>query len=170
MRSGWKRMMLVITVISSCSTTRADYFAERERLLGLDQGWTAAIAAEDVDGMVACLAEDAHVAPSGFMAITSKAATREYVLASLQRRNDEPERDAETSPAFPMECKTTDLRFSPDGELAYMLQSNTLSISGGSPWIAKYGQGTKIWRKQSGGYWKCVAYSWSSSGLSAMGY
>jgi ketosteroid isomerase-like protein len=166
--------MAVPLVLAGCLSTPVDLDAERARLVELDREWDAALlASEDVDAMVFHLAQDACVLPLGSQAIWGKPALREFVSAALAREaTDAGAQDGvRFEPAFPVHCEVLDIRFSDDGTQACMVQTNVLVITNhGGAVSVEHGQGTKVWRKQSDGTWKCSVHAWSRSGQSSLGY
>ena len=80
-----------------------------------------------------------------------KAALREYVSASLR------------IPGFRLTWASTDVRFSPDGQLAYMFGQNTVSVNGadGEPTTTK-GRAVTIWRRDPDDIWRCVVDIWNA--------
>ena len=82
---------------------------EKDRLLQRDTEW-ARLASEgqDVERILSYWTDDAVVMPPGLPSVVGKAALREYVRASLR------------IPGFRITWVSTDVRFSPDRNLAYM--------------------------------------------------
>jgi ketosteroid isomerase-like protein len=93
-----------------------DSAAERGRLLERDAQWAAAAAeAHDVERIVEFWTNDALVYAPGFPVVAGKAALRAYVQASL------------AIPGFRITWTSSDVRLSPDGQLAYMLSENVVT-------------------------------------------
>lgn len=88
-----------------------DLAAERTRLLGATpNGQYAASEGRDGERILSYWTDDAVVLPPGLPAVVGKAALRQYVEGSLQ------------IPGFKITwTPPTDVTFSPDGNLAYML-------------------------------------------------
>ena len=148
--SNWPCVVLSLLAIG-CASSKPDLSAERKRLEQRDQEWENAVAAKkSVSTILSAWADDAVVLPPGLPALIGKKAIREYVVAAL------------AIPGFSMSWDTSDVRFSPDGKLAYMLQTNTVTQTGpdGKP-LTTHGKGTTIWRKDSNGDWKCVVDVWN---------
>jgi ketosteroid isomerase-like protein len=126
--------------------------AERTRLLQRDAEW-AAVASEgrDVEQILAYWTDDAIVLPPGLPPVTGKAALRDYVRASLQ------------IPGFRITWTSTDVRFSPDGNLAYMFGRNATTVNGvdGTPTTAA-GRAVTIWRRDGDGVWRCAVDIWNA--------
>ncbi len=125
---------------------------EKRRLLARDADW-AAVASEgrDVERMLGYWTDDAVVMPPALPVVTGKAALREYVRASLQ------------IPGFRINWTSTDVRFSPDGQLAYMFSQNAVSVSDadGRP-MTTVGRAVTIWRLDADGEWRCAVDIWNA--------
>ncbi len=118
-----------------------DLAAERTRLLRRDAEWsTAASKGRDVERILSYWTDDAIVLPPGLPAVVGKAALRQYVEGSMQ------------IPGFRISWTSTDVTFSPDGNLAYMLSSNavTMDAPDGTPTTTK-GRAVTIWRRELDG-------------------
>jgi ketosteroid isomerase-like protein len=130
---------------------RSDELAERERLLERDAEW-AAVASEgqDVDRILSYWTVDAVVLPPGFAPVIGRAALRDYVENCLR------------IPGFKITWKSTDVKFSPDLNLAYMFGENSVTIGGpnGKPVTTK-GRAVAIWRRESDGIWRCAVDIWN---------
>jgi len=130
-----------------------DELTERKRLLERDAQW-AIIASEgrDIDGILSYWTDDAVVLPPALAPVIGKAALRDYVENSL------------SIPGFKIMWKTTDVKFSPDLNLAYMLGENTVTINGsdGKPVTTK-GRAVTIWRRETDGKWRCAVDMWNDS-------
>jgi ketosteroid isomerase-like protein len=132
---------------------RTDELAERERLLERDAEWAAvASGGRDVDRILSYWADDAVVLPPGFAPVIGKAALRAYVENCLR------------IPGFKITWKSTDVKFSPDLNLAYMLGENTVTMNGpdGEPVMMK-GRGVTIWCRGSDGIWRCAVDIWNDA-------
>jgi ketosteroid isomerase-like protein len=125
---------------------------ERGRLLQRDAEW-ARIASEgqDVERMLSYWTDDAIVLPPGLPAVTGKVALREYVRTSLR------------IPGFRITWASTDVRFSPDGTLAYMFGRNAVTVKGtdGEP-TTTTGRAVTVWRRDPDGIWHCAVDIWNS--------
>ena len=125
---------------------------EKDRLLQRDAEW-ARLASEgkDVERILAYWTDDAVVLPPGLPAVVGKAALRENVSASLR------------IPGFRITWASTDVRFSPDGNLAYMFGQNAVTVNGadGEPGTAT-GRAVTIWRRDPDGIWRCAVDIWNA--------
>ena len=125
--------------------------AERKELLKRDADWAAlASRGADVETIVSYWTDDAIVLPPGQPAIKGRAALREYVLNSLRM------------PGFSITWKTTDAVLSSDGNLAYLMGDNRITLQGpgGKP-VTIVGRAVTIWRKESDGQWRCAIDIWN---------
>ncbi len=128
-----------------------DLAAERIRLLERDAEWaSAASEGRDVERILSYWTEDAVALPPGLAAVVGKAALRQYVEGSLQ------------IPGFKITWTSTDVTFSPDGNLAYMFCRNavTMNAPDGTPTTTE-GRGVTIWRREPDGEWRCAVEIWN---------
>ena len=125
---------------------------ERQRLIETDAEW-AAVSAEgkDVDRILSFWSDDAKVFAPGLPGFSGKAALRSYVEAAL------------AIPGFHITWTTSDASLSPDGELAYLLSTNAVTMPGpdGQPSTSK-GRAVTVWRRESDGEWRCVLDIWNA--------
>jgi ketosteroid isomerase-like protein len=130
-----------------------DLNAERTQLLQRDAEWAAAASeGRDVKRLVSYWTDDAVVLAPGLPAVVGKAALRRYVQDSLQ------------IPGFKITWTSTDATFSPDGNLAYMICTNavTMNAPDGTPTTTE-GRAVTIWRRESDGEWRCVVDIWNEA-------
>ncbi len=66
-------------------------------------------------------------------------------------------------PGFRISWASTDVTFSPDGNLAYMFSQNAVTMDGpgGTPMTAK-GRAVTIWRRDVDGEWRCAVDIWNA--------
>ncbi len=130
-----------------------DELTERKRLFERDAQW-AVIASErrDIERILSYWADDAVVLPPGFSPVIGKPALRDYVENSFR------------IPGFKITWKTTDVKFSPDLNLAYTFGENAVTINGsdGRPVTTK-GRAVTIWRRESDGIWRCAVDIWNDA-------
>ncbi|HJS54105.1 MAG TPA: DUF4440 domain-containing protein [Chitinophagaceae bacterium] len=143
------KLFLPVTILffsAACTETKVDLKAEEAVIMKVDSTWSA-LAAEgkDLDKMVSYWTDDAVVLPPGQPMVKGKVALRKFVEESFK------------IPGFSMSWKSSDVRFSPDGKLAYMYGENlmTMNDSTGNK-MSIPGRGYTIWRKEPDGSWKCV--------------
>ncbi len=125
---------------------------EKERLLQRDAE-RAKVASEgrEVERILSYWTEDAVVLPPGLPAVVGKTALRLYVEHSVK------------IPGFRITWASTDVTFSPDGQLAYMFSRNAVTIKGpdGAP-ITTEGRAVTIWRRESDREWRCAVDIWNT--------
>ena len=129
-----------------------DLVAERTKVLQRDAEW-AALASEgrDVEAILSYWTDDAVVLPPGLPAVIGKTALREYIQESLQ------------IPGFNITWFSTDVAFSPDGNLAYMLSENSVTMNGADANPATTaGRAVTIWRREPDGEWRCAVDIWNA--------
>jgi len=135
-----------------------DLSLERTRLLERDAEW-ARLASEgrDVERMIAYWTDDAVVLPPGLPAVVGKSALRDYVSTSLR------------IPGFRITWASTDVRISPDGNLAYMFSRNAVTLNGpdGEP-VTTTGRAVTIWRRDPDGIWRCAVDIWNAEPSAAV--
>jgi ketosteroid isomerase-like protein len=125
---------------------------ERQRLLERDAEW-AAVSAEgkDVDRILSFWSDDAKVFAPGLPVFSGKAALRSYVEAAL------------AIPGFHITWTTTEASLSRNGDLAYLLSTNAVTMPGpdAQPATSK-GRAVTVWRRESDGEWRCVLDMWNA--------
>ena len=129
-----------------------DFISEEKRLLKRDAEWSAAASqGKNIDLILSFWTDDAVVMPPGFPAVVGKDELRQYIERSLQ------------IPGFKISWKSSDVKFSPDGNLAYMFSQNEVSMNGvdGKPFTTK-GRAVTIWRRESDGEWRCAVDIWNT--------
>jgi ketosteroid isomerase-like protein len=148
------RLILVLgTMISvvSCATPAFDPASESQKLLRRDAEWVAlASAGKDVERMVSYWSDDAVVIPPGQPIVEGKAALRAFVTSSFQ------------IPGFKIHWVSERPTFSPDGRLAYMRATNSMTVPGpNGALVTLAGRGITIWRLEPDGQWRCVVDIWN---------
>jgi ketosteroid isomerase-like protein len=129
-----------------------DFNSEKIRLLERDAQWSkAASEGQDIDHILSFWTNDAIVMPPGFPSIIGKDALRHYVENSLH------------IPGFQISWKSSDVEFSPDGNLAYMFSQNEVSMNGkdGNSFTMT-GRAVTVWRRESDGEWRCAVDIWNA--------
>ncbi len=129
-----------------------DLLLERTRLLRSDAEW-AAVASEgrDLERILSFWTDDAVVLAPGLPAVVGKDALRQYVKGSME------------IPGFKITWTSTDVTFSPDGQLAYLLSRNavTMNTLNGTPSTTE-GRAVTIWRREADGEWRCAVDIWNA--------
>ena len=129
-----------------------DFASERTRLLERDAEWAvAASEGRDVELILSYWTDDAVVLAPGLPQIAGKFALRQYIEDSLK------------IPGFRITWTSTEVTFSPDGNLAYMFSQNavTMNAPDGMPTTAE-GRAVTIWRRQHDGQWRCAVDIWNA--------
>ncbi len=132
------------------ATCRSQTELEKE-LLQRDAEWeSAASSGRDLERIVSYWTDDAVLMPPGHATVVGKQALRAYVQASMQ------------TPGFHITWKSTEVRFSRDGHLAYMFAHNLLTMCGADGPVTIAGRGITIWRRDSDGEWRCAVDIWNA--------
>lgn len=129
-----------------------DLASERTRLLQRDAEWAIAAAeGHDVERVLSCWTDDAVVLPRAMTAVVGKAALRHYVEGSMQ------------IPGFRITWTSTDVTFSPDGNLAYIFSQNAVTMNApeGTPTTTE-GRAVTIWRRELDDQWRCAVDIWNA--------
>jgi uncharacterized protein (TIGR02246 family) len=124
----------------------------RELLLRRDAEWSAAASeGSDVERILSFWTEDAVVIAPGLPTIAGKVALRQYVVESFR------------IPGFRISWDSSDVTFSPDGNMAYMFGSNSVTMTGPDGVTnTSEGRAVTIWRKEQDGQWRCAVDIWNS--------
>ena len=128
-----------------------DLERERQRVLEQDAEWAALSSkGQDVDRIVAFWTDDARVFAPGLPAFSGKAALRSYVESAL------------AIPGFHITWSTSEASLSPDGQLAYLLSTNAVTMPGpgGQP-VTTNGRAVTVWRREPDGNWRCAVDIWN---------
>jgi ketosteroid isomerase-like protein len=129
-----------------------DLTSEKIRLLERDAQWArAASEGTDLELILSFWTDDAIVIPPDQPAFTGKAALRRYMEATLQ------------IPGFRITWTSSDVKFSPDAQMAYMFGRNSISMeaSDGNR-ITNEGRAVTIWRREADGEWRCTVDIWNA--------
>ena len=132
-----------------------DLERERQRVLEQDAEWAALSSkGQDVDRIVAFWTDDARVFAPGLPAFSGKAALRRYVEGAL------------AIPGFHITWSTSEASLSPDGQLAYLLSTNAVTMPGpgGQP-VTTNGRAVTVWRREPDGNWRCAVDIWNDEPL-----
>lgn len=128
-----------------------DLNRERKRLLQRDAEWAALSSqGQDVERILSYWTDDARVYPPGMPVVSGKAALRGYVEGAL------------AIPGFHIIWSSSDAGFSPDGQLAYLVGSNAVTMPGpdGQP-VTTSGRALTVWRQEPDGEWRCALDIWN---------
>jgi ketosteroid isomerase-like protein len=115
----------------------------------LDEQWSKAAGAKDVDKTVSYYSEDAVVMPPNAASATTKEAIRKIWKDLLTDAN--------------ISWKTKKVEVAQSGDLAFSSGTYevTLNDPTGTP-VNDRGKYLEVWEKQPDGSWKCVADIWNS--------
>jgi len=145
--------LLVLALLTACQTqatsdTRAD---DETALKKLDDEWSRAAGARDVDKTISYYSDDAVVMPPNIPTLAGKESIRTLWKSMLE------------SPDFSGGWKPTKVEVARSGDLAYV--SGTYEFNEkderGKPMTDK-GKYLEVWKKQADRSWKCVADMFSS--------
>ena len=130
---------------------KSDIDAEKAHLVWRDAEWAlAASEGRDVERILSFWIDDAVVLPPDLPPIIGKAALRQYVESSLQ------------VPGFRITWSTDEAVLSPDGQLAYLVGNNAVTMNDptGAPVTTK-GRAVTIWQRGTDGEWRCAVDIWN---------
>ena len=145
-------VLLVLAFATACQSQATDTRAADEATLRkLDDEWSKAIGARDVEKVTSYYSDDAVVMPPNIPTLTGKEPIRTLWKSMLE------------SPAFSGGWKATKVEVAASGDLAYVSGNYEFAETdrGGNPIVDK-GKYLEIWKKQPDGNWKCVADMFNS--------
>jgi len=128
-----------------------DLERERKRLLQRDAEW-ASLSSEgqDVERILSFWTEDALVFPPGLPALRGTAALRSYVEGAL------------AIPGFRITWSSSEASLSPDGQLAYVVSTNAVTMPGpDGQLVTTNGRAVTVWRREPDGDWRCAIDIWN---------
>lgn len=130
-----------------------DLESERRHLLERDAEWaTLGSSGQEIDRILSYWTDDARVYPPGMPAVSGKAALREYVEGAL------------AIPGFHITWTTSEATLSPDGQLAYLLSTNAVTLPGATgELVTTPGRAVTVWRKEPDGEWRCAVDIWNAA-------
>jgi uncharacterized protein (TIGR02246 family) len=134
-----------------CTASATDTKGIEQNLRDLDDQWSAAAGAKDLEKTVSFYSEDAIVMPPNASAATSKEAIRKVW------------QDLLASPGLVIRWKTTKVEVAKSGDLACLSGTYDLTMNdpSGKP-INDQGKYVEVWEKQPDGKWKCGTDIWNS--------
>jgi uncharacterized protein (TIGR02246 family) len=153
-----KRTILIISLLLLCFTfacqtptapdTRA---ADENALRTLDEQWSKAAGAKDVEKTISYYTDDAIVMPQNSPPLTSKEQIRQMWKSMLG------------APSFSGGWKSTKVEVARSGDLGYVsgTYEMTENDANGKP-MTDRGKYLEIWKKQVDGNWKCTLDMFSS--------
>ena len=148
-------VLLLATVIGSSVSTTAPaddkMSAKAKTLTKLDDDWSAAAVARDVDRVASFYAEDAIAYPPGEPVAVGRAAAKKVWATYF------------ADPTFAISWKTLHAEVSKSGELGYTSGTYEASYKGadGKP-VSEKGKYLCAWKLQGDGTWKAVHDMWNA--------
>ena len=148
-------VLVLATLIGSSvfTTASADdkMGAKAKMLTKLDDDWSAAAVARDVDRVASFYAEDAIAYPPGEPAAVGRAAAKKVWATYF------------ADPTFALSWKTLHAEVSKSGDLGYTSGTYEASYKGadGKP-VSEKGKYLCTWKLQGDGTWKAVHDMWNS--------
>lgn len=149
------RIVLVFCLLSSLAACQSEpasgtSASDEATLRKLDDEWSKAAGAKDVDKTVSYYTDDAVVMPPNIPTLTDKAGIRNLWQSLL-------------GGSFSGGWKATKVEVARSGDLAYISGNYEFKEQddSGRPLTDK-GKYLEIWKKQSDGNWKCVADMFNS--------
>jgi ketosteroid isomerase-like protein len=142
---------LIPLLLFSCIASAADTKAIEQDLRDLDDQWSTAAGAKDLEKTVSFYSADAIVMPPNASAATTKEAIRKVW------------QDLLASPGLVISWKTGKVEVAKSGDLACLSGAYELTINdaSGKP-VNDHGKYVEVWEKQSDGKWKCGTDIWNS--------
>ena len=142
--------LLLFSLLTACQT-QSDTRADETALRKLDDEWSKAIGARDVDKAVSYYSDDAVVMPPNIPTLTGKEPIRTLWKSMLE------------SPSFSGGWTATKVEVARSGDLAYVSGNYEFKEQDdrGTPIVDK-GKYLEVWKKQPDGSWKCVADMFNS--------
>ncbi len=137
MKSNIFIALLLFSVL--CATSVADIKAVEQTLRDLDDQWSTAAGAKDLDKTVSFYSDDAIVMPPNAPAATTKEAIRRGWKDFLDTVSD-------------LRWKTTRVEIAKSGDLAVLIGTYDMTTKDGTKDHGKY---CEVWEKKADGNWKC---------------
>jgi ketosteroid isomerase-like protein len=152
MKNRFFLFLFLLLISTACQTgATSDTRADEAALIKLDDEWSKAIGARDVEKTVSYYTDDAVLMPPNIPTLTGKEPIRALWKSMLD------------SPSFVGGWKATKVEVARSGDLAYVSGNYefTEKDDSGKP-ITDKGKYLEVWRKQLDGSWKCVAGMFNS--------
>jgi ketosteroid isomerase-like protein len=148
---GLAGCFILFSFVFVCLTSAADTKAIEQALRDLDDQWSTAAGAKDLEKTVSFYSADAIVMPPNAPA----AATKEAIRKDWQ--------DLLASPGLVIRWKTTKVEVAASGDIACLSGTYEMSMNdpSGKP-ISDQGKYVEVWEKQPDGEWKCGTDIWNS--------
>ena len=144
--------LLLLSLSTACQTQPADTQAADEAALRkINEEWSKAVGARDVDKTVSYYSDDAVLMPPNIPTLTGREPIRTLWKSMLE------------SPSFNGGWTATKVEVARSGDLAYVSGNYEFKEQDdrGNP-ITDKGKHLEVWKKQADGSWKCVADMYNS--------
>ena len=144
-------VFLYAATVPGQTLTPADLHESESMLRALDEQWSATAARNDLDGTVAFYADDAVLLPPNAPIATDRKSIRDSWAELL-------------TPNTSVSWKWTKIEVAKSGELAYIYGSYKLTMGATSQSgpVNDTGKFLEIWKKQTGGKWRCIVDTYNS--------
>jgi len=142
-------LLLLVALSTACQTAATPGGADETVLRKLDDEWSRAVGAKDVEKTMSYYTDDALMMPPNIPALSGKQSIRTLWQSLLEAQG------------FGGGWKATKVEVS--GNLSYVTGTYEMTETddSGKPMTDK-GTYLKVWKKQADGSWKCVADMFSS--------
>ena len=142
-------LLSIVFILHACSDHSVDTKAEGEKLMQISRDWSKSAATDSIERTLSYWADEAVVMPPGQPPIKGKKAIREMIESTSK------------IPGFKISWEPLSVAVSKNGDLAYMLEQNQITIqdSSGTP-KTEFNKGVTIWRKDADG-WKNIVDIWN---------
>ena len=129
----------------------ADLKNVEQAIRDLDDQWSKAAEAKDVDKLMSFYSDDAIVLPPNAAAVTTKDGIRNIWKEMV------------SVPGSTLTWKTTRVEVSKSGDMAYSSGTYEFSMKDATgKSTSERGKYLEVWERQADGQWKCGADMWSS--------
>ena len=126
--------------------------SERAALMQTSRDWARTAASDDLERTLSFWSDDAIVMPPGQPAVVGKAAIREFLRQTL------------AIPGFSITWEPEQATVANDADLGFMVERNRVTFAEATGVIREqFGKAVTVWRKDSGGGWKCVVDTWNEN-------
>lgn len=142
--------LLLLSLSPACQTQPADTRADEAALRKLNEEWSKAVGARDVDKTVSYYSDDAVLMPPNIPTLTGKEPIRTLWKSMLE------------SPSFNGGWRATKVEVARSGDLAYVSGDYEFKEQDKGNPITDKGKYLEVWKKQADGNWKCVADMYNS--------
>ncbi|HJT81761.1 MAG TPA: SgcJ/EcaC family oxidoreductase [Chthoniobacterales bacterium] len=147
-----KRFIFLLAIFAITAVCRAaDTKNVEQAIRDLDDQWSKASEAKDLDKLISFYSDDAIVLPPNAAAVTTKDGIRNVWKEILN------------TPGATLTWKTTRVEVSKSGDMAYASGTYDFVMKdAGGKSTTERGKYLEVWEKEADGKWKCGADMWSS--------